>query len=144
MRCDVMPGKLMEYFNASPRIGTLSTADRSGKVDTGIFGSPRMLDEKTVIMGLGQNRSLANLKENPNAVFMIVEPGETVMDWKGIRVYMKMKNMATSGKPLEDYRQRMAAVAGKEAAAMIQAVVTFDVTELRPIMDMGQGWEKSI
>jgi len=139
-----MPGKLMEYFNASPRIGTLSTADRSGKVDTGIFGSPRMLDEKTVIMGLGQNRSLANLKENPNAVFMIVEPGETVMDWKGIRVYMKMKSMAMSGKPLEDYRQRMAAVAGKEAAAMIQAVVTFEVTELRPIMDMGQGWEKSI
>jgi Pyridoxamine 5'-phosphate oxidase len=139
-----MPGKLMEYFNASPRIGTLSTADRSGKVDTGIFGSPRMIDEKTVIMGLGQNRSLANLKENPNAVFMIIEPGETVMDWKGIRVYMRMKDLATSGKPLEDYRQRMAAVAGKEAAAMIQAVVTFEVTELRPIMDMGQGWEKSI
>ena len=139
-----MPGKLMEYFNAAPRIGTLSTADRTGKVDTGIFGSPRMIDEKTVIMGLGQNRSLANLKENPNAVFMIVEPGETVMDWKGIRVYMRMKNLATTGKPLEDYRQRMAAVAGKEAAAMIQAVVTFEVTELRPIMDMGQGWEKSI
>jgi len=139
-----MTGKLMEYFNASPRIGTLSTADRNGKVNTGIFGSPRMLDEKTVIMGLGQNRSLANLKENPNAVFMIVEPGETVMEWKGIRVYMKMKNLATSGKPLEDYRQRMAAVAGKEAAAMIQAAVTFEVTELRPIIDMGQGWEKSI
>jgi hypothetical protein len=95
-------------------------------------------------MGLGQNRSLANLKENPNAVFMIVEPGETIVDWKGIRVYMKMKNLAASGKPLDDYRQRMAAVAGKEAAAMIQAVVTFEVTELRPIIDMGQGWEKSI
>jgi hypothetical protein len=52
--------------------------------------------------------------------------------------------LAASGKPLDDYRQRMAAVAGKEAAAMIQAVVTFEVTELRPIIDMGQGWEKSI
>jgi hypothetical protein len=139
-----MPGKLMDYFNTSPRIGTLSTADTSGKVDTGIFGSPRMLDEKTVIMGLGQNRTLANLKENPNAVFMIVEPGETIMDWKGIRVYMKSKSMVSSGKPLEDYRERMAAVAGKEAAAMIQAVVTFEVTELRPIIDRGQGWETSI
>lgn len=139
-----MPGKLMDYFNASPRIGTLSTADKRGKVDTGIFGSPRMLDEKTVIMGLGQNRSLANLKENPNAVFMIVEPGETIMDWKGIRVYMRMKSMATSGKPLDDYREGMSAVSGKEAAAMIQAVVTFEVTELRPIIDMGQGWETSM
>ena len=139
-----MTSQLMEYFNKQPRLGSISTASKDGRVDVAVMGSPRMTDEKTVVIGLGANRTLANLRENPNAVFMIVEPGETVMDWKGIRVYMKMKNIATSGKPLEDYRQRMAAVAGKEAAAMIQAVVTFDVTELRPIMDMGQGWEKSI
>jgi hypothetical protein len=138
-----MPGKLMEYFNASPRIGTLSTADKTGKVDTGVFGSPRMLDEKTVIMGLGENRSLANLKQNPNAVFMIIEPGKAFLDWKGIRVYLKARNIATSGKALEDYKQRMASVAGKEAAEMIRAVVTFEIAELRPLIDMGQGWEKS-
>ena len=139
-----MSGKLMEYFNRPARFGTLSTADKKGKVDTGVFGSPRMTDDKTVVMGLGNNRTLANLKENPNAVFMIVEPGKSIMEWKGIRVYLKVKMLATSGEPLATFKQQMAAVAGKEAADMIQAVVKFEVTELRPLIDMGQGWEKSI
>ena len=60
-----MPSKLMEYFNKSPRIGMLSTADRAEKVDSGVFGSPRMTDENTVIMGFGKNRTLANLQQNP-------------------------------------------------------------------------------
>jgi hypothetical protein len=139
-----MPGKLVEYFNNPARIGTLSTADKNGKVDTAVFGSPRMIDEKTVVMGLGMNRTLANLQQNPNAVFMIVEPGKTFMEWKGIRVYLKVKTLATSGEQLETFKQQMAAVAGKEAAEMVHAVVIFGVTDLRPLIDMGQGWEKSI
>jgi len=47
-----MPSKLMDFFNKSPRIGTLSTADMAGNVDSAVFGSPRMTDEKTVVMGL--------------------------------------------------------------------------------------------
>ena len=87
----------MEYFNKSPRTGTLSTADKAGKVDSAVFGSPRMTDEKTVVMGLGKNRTLANLQQNPNAVYLIMEPGATLMDWKGIRVYLRSKNVVTSG-----------------------------------------------
>ena len=34
-----MSSKLMDYFNKSPRIGTLSTADKAGTVDSGVFGS---------------------------------------------------------------------------------------------------------
>jgi hypothetical protein len=43
-----MPAKLMEYFNKSPRIGTLSTSSKDGKVNVACFGSPHMIDEKTV------------------------------------------------------------------------------------------------
>ena len=139
-----MSSHLMEYFNKQPRTGTLSTANREGKVDAAVFGSPRMTDEKTVVMGLGRNRSLANLGENPHAVYLIMEPGATIMDWKGIRVYLKMTNMATSGPMLEGYKREMAKVAGEEAAAMIHATASFTVTEVRPIVDMGQGWEKSV
>jgi hypothetical protein len=39
---------------------------------------------------MGNNRTLSNLKENPNAVFMIMEPGETPAQWMGVRVYLKM------------------------------------------------------
>jgi len=139
-----MPSKLMDYFNKSPRIGTLSTADKAGNVDSAIFGSPRMTDEKTVVMGLGKNRTLANLQQNPHAVYLIMESGATLMDWKGIRVYLKTKNIATSGPVLDNFKTQMAKVAGEEAAKMIYAVVNFEVSEVRPLIDMGQGWEKSV
>ena len=64
-----MPSKLMDYFNKSPRIGTMSTSDKTGNVDSALFGSPRMTDGKTVVMGLGKNRTLANLQQNPHAVY---------------------------------------------------------------------------
>lgn len=139
-----MPSKLMDYFNKQPRIGLLSSASKEGKVDAAIFGSPMMVDEKTVVMGLAQNRTFAYLQENPNAVYTIVEEGETIMDWKGLRVYLKMKEYATSGEMLDNYRKQIANVAGEEAAAMIHASVTFEVTEVRPLIDMGQSWEQSI
>jgi hypothetical protein len=139
-----MPSKLMEYFNKSPRIGTLSTAGKAGNVDSAIFGSPRMTDEKTVVMGLGKNRTLANLQQNPHAVYLIMEPGASIMDWKGIRVYLKVQNIAISGPVLDTFKTQMAKVAGEEAAKMIHAAVSFAVTEVRPLIDMGQGWEKSV
>jgi hypothetical protein len=139
-----MPSNLMEYFNKSPRIGSLSTADKAGNVDSAIFGSPRMTDDKTVVMGLGKNRTLANLRQNPLAVYMIIEPGAAITEWKGIRVYLKVQNIATSGPVLDAFRAGMAKVAGEEAAKMIYATVSFGVTEVRPLIDMGQGWEKSI
>ena len=74
--------KLIDYFNKQPRIGTLSTASKDGKVDVACFGSPRMSDAKTVIMVVRKNRTFTNLQENPNAAFMIIEPGKTPADLK--------------------------------------------------------------
>jgi hypothetical protein len=139
-----MPSELMEFFNKSSRIGSLSTADKAGNVDSAIFGSPHMTDDKTVVMGLGKNRTLSNLQQNPHAVFLIVEPGASIMDWKGIRVYVKVQNIATSGPAFETFKARMAKVAGEEAAKMVSAMVSFQVTDIRPLIDMGQGWEKSV
>lgn len=139
-----MSSRLMDYFNKQPRIGILSTANREGKVNAAVFGSPRMVDEKTVVMGLGKNRTLDYLQQNPHAVYTILEPGETLMDWKGLRVYLKLKDCATSGKKLEAYKREVAAALGEGAAKMMHATLTFEVTEVRPIVDMGQGWEKSV
>ena len=139
-----MSAKLMEYFNKMPRLGTLSTSDKDGKVNVAYFGSPRMVDEKTVFMGLGQNRTFANLQENPYAVFMIMEPGESVPEWKGVRVYLKMTECETSGEKLDQIRALIAEKGGEKAAKMIHAAVTYEVQEIRPLADFGQGWEKSI
>jgi hypothetical protein len=69
-----MSGKLIDYFNKQPRLGVISTSSKDGKVDSAVYGSPQMVDEKTVIVALAQGRSFANLQENPNAVFLIMEP----------------------------------------------------------------------
>ncbi|HII07163.1 MAG TPA: pyridoxamine 5'-phosphate oxidase family protein [Methanotrichaceae archaeon] len=148
-----MPANLMEYFNKQPRIGTLSTSSKDGKVDVALMGSPRMVDEKTVIIALALNRTFANLQENPHAVYMIMELGKGIIDWKGIRVYLRMKDYETSGELLDTIRVQsskfISEAAGSEsvgeaAAKMLHAAVTFEVEEVRPLVDMGQGWENSI
>lgn len=139
-----MASKLMDYFNKQPRIGVLSTASKDGKADSAVFGSPQMIDEKTVVVATGKNRTFLNLQENPYAMFLIMEPGAEIMDWKGIRVYLKMKESATSGEMLDMIRSQLTKIAGEEAAEMIYATVTFEIIELRPLIDMGQGWDKSI
>jgi len=139
-----MSSNLMAYFNKQPRLGTLSTSSKDGKVNSAYFGSPYMIDEKTIIMGLTRNRTLSYLQENPGAVFMIMEPGKSLSEWKGVRIYVKMTDCSTAGDQLEKIKARIAAVAGEAGAKMIHAALTFEVLEIRPLADFGQGWEKSI
>jgi hypothetical protein len=139
-----MSKKLVDYFNKQPRLGCMSTSGKDGKVNVACFGSPYMVDEKTVIMGISKNRTFENLQENPNAVFMIMEPGKTPAEWKGIRVYLTMKRYETSGEKLETIRTQIAQRAGEAAAKRVHAAVTFEVGEVRPVIDFGQGWEKSV
>ena len=128
--------EVMDLFNKRPRIGSLSTANQKGEVNVAVFGSPQMIDENTVVMGIGPNRSFANLQENPNAVFIVVEPGETVMDWKGARVYLEALAIETGGGFYEQIKENIAKAAGTAAAAMIHAAVRFKITEVRAIVDM--------
>ncbi len=114
------------------------------KVNVACFGSPHMVDEKTVIMGISKNRTFENLQENPNAVFMIMEPGKTAAEWRGIRVYLTMKKYETSGERLETLRSQIAQRAGEASAKRVHAAVTFEVGEVRPVIDFGQGREKSV
>jgi len=139
-----MTAKLFEYFNKQPRLGVMSTSSKDGKVDSAVYGSPQMIDENTVVVALAKGRTFSNLQENPNAVFMIMEPGSGILDWKGIRVYLRLLEYVTSGPQLDMYKSQMAKVVGEQAAEMIKVLATFEVTEVRPLIDFGQSWEKSI
>jgi hypothetical protein len=55
-----------------------------------------------------------------------------------------MKEYATSGPQLDTYRSQTARIVGEQAAEMIKVLATFEVTEVRPLIDFGQSWEKSI
>ena len=128
--------ELMDIFNKYPRIGALATSNREGDVNAAVFGSPRMMDENIVVMGIGQNRSFRNLQRNPKAVFIVMEPGETVMDWKGARVYLEAVDMETEGEFFDEIKKNIAKAAGPQAADMIHAAIRFKITEVRPIVDM--------
>jgi len=129
--------EVMELFNKRPRIGALSTANQKGEVNVAVFGSPQMIDENTVVMGIGKNRSLANLQENPHAVFIVVEPGKTVMDWKGARVYLEVLAVETGGGFYDQIKDNITQAAGKAAGDMIRAAIRFKIVEVRPIVDTG-------
>ncbi len=47
---------------------------------------------------MGRNRNSANLQDTPKACNIIMELAHAISDWKGIRVYLKMKECATSEK----------------------------------------------
>ena len=127
--------KLLEVFNKQPRIGTLSTANAKGEVNVAVFGSPQMIDENTVVMGIGENRSFSNLRENPKAVFIVLEPGKTLMDWKGARVYLEALDIETGGGFYDQIRDDIARTSGEQTARMIHAAIRFRITEVRPIVD---------
>ena len=130
--------EVMELFNKRPRIGSLSTAGNNGEVNVAVFGSPQMIDENTVVMGIGRNRTFRNLQENPKAVFIVVEPGQTMMDWKGARVYLEAMDIETGGGFFDQIRENISKAAGKQAGDMIHAAIRFKITAVRPIVELGR------
>ena len=139
-----MSKSLMAYFNKEPRLGILSTSNKAGEIDSAYFGSPRMVDEKTILVALGKNKTYANLQENPQACYLIMEPGKSIAEWKGVRIYLTMTTCETSGDNLAMMKKAVSEMAGEAAAEMMYAAATFLVTNVRPLADFGQGWERSV
>jgi hypothetical protein len=129
--------EIVETVNKPGRIGTLATANKQGQPNVGYFGSPRLMEDGTIIMGLGSNRTLKNLEENPLAVFFCVAEAPVTFKTLGYRLYLKVREIQKEGPVLDGVKEAIAKHAGPGAAKMIAAGVVFDVTEVRPLVDMG-------
>lgn len=57
--------QLIELVNSPTRLGSLSTRDNQGNINSAVVGSARMVEESTLILGLGANRTLHNLRSHP-------------------------------------------------------------------------------
>jgi len=125
---------VMKMFNRETRIGALATASKNGDVNAAVFGSPRMIDENTVIMAIGDNRSLQNLEENPKASFLVVEPGERPAEWKGARLYLEVDSFERYGEVLDSFREKIRKVAGNTSANAIIAAIRFRIVDVRPLI----------
>ena len=126
--------QVMRMFNKKTRIGALATADKNGNVDAAVFGSPRMIDEDTVIMAIGDNRSFQNLQENPKASFIVIEPGESPTEWKGARLYLELDSFERYGELLDSFREKIREMAGDRSANAIVAAIRFKITDVRPLV----------
>jgi len=126
----------MEMFNKQPRLGTMSTSDGAGNVNAAIFNSLQMVDENTVVMALGENRSLSYLQKNPKATFIFFEPAQSPYEWKGARVYLDVEKIEAAGPLFEKLVGVVRGEAGDRAADGIRAAVTFKINEVRPLIEM--------
>jgi hypothetical protein len=126
--------EVMAMFNKEARIGALATTNKNGDVNVAVFGSPRMIDEDTVIMAIGDNRSLAYLQENPKAGFIVIEPGQSPTDWRGARLYLEVDSFERYGELLDSLREKIRKVAGDRSADAIVAAIRFKVTDVRPLI----------
>ena len=126
--------EVMQMFNKETRIGSLATANSNGDVNAAVFGSPRMIDEETVIMAIGDNRTFRNLQENPRATFLVVEPGDSPASWKGVRLYLTMDSFERYGELLDSFREKIRKMAGNKSAEAIVAALRFKITDVRPLI----------
>ncbi len=126
--------QVMKMFNKKTRIGVLATANNDKEVNVAVFGSPRMIDEDTVIMAIGDNRSAKYLEENPKASFIVVEPGEAPATWKGVRLYLEVESFERYGEVLDSFRANIRKVAGNKSADAIQAAIRFKIVDVRPLI----------
>jgi predicted pyridoxine 5'-phosphate oxidase superfamily flavin-nucleotide-binding protein len=129
--------KIMEMFNRATRIGALATANKAGEVNVAVFGSPRMIDENTVVMGIGENRSFRNLQENPKASFIVIEPGGSPAEWGGARMYLEVDEFERYGEVIDSIRAKIRKVAGNKSADAVVAAIRFKVTDVRPLIAPG-------
>ncbi len=125
---------VMKMFNKESRIGALATANMNGEVNAAVFGSPRMIDENTVIMAIGDNRSFQYLQENPKASFIVVEPGDSPTQWKGARLYLEMESFERYGEVLDSFRSKIRNIAGDKSANAIVAAIRFKILDVRPLI----------
>jgi hypothetical protein len=125
---------VMEMFNKQSRIGALATSNKNGDVNVAVFGSPQMINEETIIMAIGDNRSYQYLQENPKASFIVIEPGETMTQWKGVRLYLEVSEFERYGEVLDSFREKIRKVAGNASANAIRAAIRFKVVDVRPLI----------
>lgn len=127
--------EIYEIVNKPGRVGVLGTADASGQPNVAYFGSLRLAEDGFVTLGMADNRSLKNLRENSKAVLFVVTESPVNVNTVGIRLYLKIKEIQEQGPLFDDVKEGILKHAGKSAAAMIVAAASFTVTEIRGLMD---------
>lgn len=121
-----------------PTEGVIATADRKGRVNAAVIGSLQFSDRETMTMLVGDNRTLANLKRNPRACFLVAR-GESMQDVTGCKLYLEARDIVESGPVVDRGREMLAEAAGEDLTSTVKAFVTLRVVDVRPLIEIGEG-----
>ncbi|MEJ2253886.1 MAG: pyridoxamine 5'-phosphate oxidase family protein [Nitrospirota bacterium] len=55
--------------------GVMTSASAEGRVNAAIYARPHVTEEGTLAWGMTEGRTLRNVKENPSALFLYMNPG---------------------------------------------------------------------
>lgn len=111
--------------------GVIATANANCVPNAAIYARPNFVDENIVAWGMTKGRTYRNLKENPNAAFLYIEPGH---GYRGVRLLLKLKEIRDSGEMLEQIKAKTASIVGQKGADAVKYVAFFNVIEIRPLI----------
>jgi hypothetical protein len=123
---------LKEYFENSEGMGTLSTADSNGNVDSAIYASPHVMSEDTIAFIMRPRLSFDNIQQNPKAVYMYIEKGP---GYQGRRLYLEKTAQEENPETVNQLRRSSHGDTGGEEQAKL---VYFKVTRIRPLVGDGE------
>ncbi|MFO0752286.1 MAG: pyridoxamine 5'-phosphate oxidase family protein [Thermodesulfovibrionales bacterium] len=120
---------LSEYFKPGGR-GVLATAGPDGKPNVALYAAPQVIDEETVVWGMGDGRSYANVRVNPHAAYLYMTPGDGL---SGIRLELTLVRTEDAGEMLTTLKKTVAECTSPEAASLMKHVGYFKVVGTRPL-----------
>ncbi len=123
-------------LNDPQRVTVLATSDRNGLPNLAVIGSVRPLPEGDWVIGLGDNRTLANLRATGRAALLACLPGASLPLWQGTRIYLDAIDFATSGPLFDDLVTAVTAEAGRRAGRALRCAVTCRVSAERPLIEV--------
>jgi len=124
-----------QFISEPKQVGILSTANSDGTPNCAVIGSATMPAEDQLVLALGDNRTLRNLQQNPQAVFIAYKEADFLPAWQGVRLYLKVEEIDYNGELKEQRVAEITKNVGNQAAKMMVAAVRFSIHQTRPLLD---------
>lgn len=121
--------KMEEHWKRGGK-GVMATAGADGTVNTAVYAVPHRAGENTLAWAMTDGRTYRNIRENPNASYLYMGPGE---GYAGGRITLRLKEIRESGTILDAIRSRTKESSGVTAADALRYLAFFEVVEERPL-----------
>jgi hypothetical protein len=125
---------LKSYFENKEGLGVLATSDNEGKVNTAIYARPHLIDEKTLIFTMCNNRSFANLNKTNFASYLFKENGDL---YQGKRLLLRKIKETMDNELYENIHRKNKCPYEIEGEHKEKYLVYFEIDEVRPLVGSG-------